>query len=161
MLCPTMAVVAILTASLGFAPAPVFRERPDPKGLIRQMQGTWELNTSVGPGGRRSTLVRIKDNTWTYVFVTNEVESEGTPTEITLGSERDLTTLDLRMRNPDPGVPFVLRGIVKIEGKVLSACYSPAKNAKRPRAFAETQMRVENLRDEVDSPVTMTLRKVR
>ncbi len=160
MLCRSTAAITILAACLGFAPAPVFKARPDSKGLLKQMQGTWELSVTVGPGVRRSTLVRIRDNSWTYVFVTNGVESEGTPTEITLGKDRTLTTLDLSLKNPDPGVPFVLRGILEIEDKLLSVCYSPAKNAKRPTVFSETKMQVETLREEIDSPVTMTLRKL-
>ena len=54
----------------------------------------------------------------------------------------------------------MLRGIIKIEDELLSVCYSPAKNAERPTAFAETKMEVEKLREEIDSPVTMTLRKI-
>ena len=95
--------VALLLVSLGFTPAPVFRERPNPKDLLERLQGTWEVYTTVGPEGRHSMLARIKGDTWTYVFVTNGVESECRPAEIILGTEGDLATIDLRDRHLAPG----------------------------------------------------------
>ena len=162
MLCRTIVAITLFAASLGFAPAPVYRERPAPKDVLRRMQGTWQLNTSAGPGGRRSIWVRIKDDTWTYVFVTNGVESEGSPSRVILGLERGLTTLDLELRHPVPGVtPLVLRGLVKVEGDRLAVCYSPTTNASRPSAFADRAPRVGELADKDISPFTMTLRKLK
>ena len=158
MLRRTTIAVAILVASLGFAPAPVFRERPDPKGLLKRLQGTWELKT---PSGRVSTLARIKDDTWTYIFVTNGVESEGSPTEIILDARGNPVKLDLRLRHPGPGDnPIVLGSILEIEGEVLSVCHSPSIEAKRPTTFAGARPWLGALDDKDTSPCTMTLRKI-
>jgi uncharacterized protein (TIGR03067 family) len=153
------AAVALLVVSLAFAPAPVYRERPDPKGVLKQLQGTWELKT---PPGRVSTLARIKGDTWNYVFVTNGVESEGSPSRIILSLERGLTTLDLELQHPVPGVsPLVLRALVEIEGDRLSVCYSPATNPKRPRTFAGARPWLGVVDDKDISPCTMTFRKLK
>ena len=158
--------VALLIASLSFAPAPVFRERPNTKDMLQRLQGTWDLNVADGPNSRRSTLVRIKGDTWTYVFVTNGVESEGSPSKIILGIERGLTTLDLELRQPGPGVtPHVLRGLVKVEGKLLwvcysGGCYSPSVNDARPSAFAVPWRDGEPV-EKYATSLTVTFRKLK
>ena len=121
-------LMAGVALSLGFAPAPVFRE-PKPSHLLATMQGTWEMTGR--PKGATRIFVRIQKNTWMYVFVTGDVESEGTPSTIVLGNQLGNATIDLKLSTVNRNV---LRAILRMEDDRLTVCHSP-KSGERPTEF--------------------------
>ena len=137
-------LMAGVALSLGFAPAPIFRE-PKPSQLLAAMQGTWEM-TGRHKGGTR-IFVRIQKNTWMYVFVTGDVESKGTPSTIVMGNRLGHATIDLKLSTDNSNV---LRAILRVEGDRLTVCHAP-KTGERPTGFERGGKGVE----------TMTFAKVR
>ena len=168
---PTLGLV-LATSALAFAPAPVFREPPKPKvpDIFAAIQGTWDYrgintnNINANKGRRQSIRVRIRDNTWQYVYIMNGVEREGVKYEIVLDAKQNPPTLDLKSvaranRPAPPGGrvgPFALKGIVKVEGDSLTLCYVRChdQNTARPKQFGENELM------QGEGGVTMTLQRV-
>ena len=129
--------------------------------LLAALQGTWEMTreSDIGHGvWAKDTriFVRVRGKTWTYLFYTGVFESEGTPSEITVGSHGGLLTLDLNLATPGDD-RNVLRGIVKREGDVLTVCHSP-DTGERPGAFSGWSVKKDG---KTIAARTMTFKRVK
>jgi uncharacterized protein (TIGR03067 family) len=66
----TFALALLVTASLGFAPAPVYRpRRGGPEEELKNLQGTWILVSRTRAGRTPSHglfAVDVRDNRWTF-----------------------------------------------------------------------------------------------
>src|SRR4051794_25370739 len=114
----TAFAVAALAACLGFAPAPVYRERP--VSDEKMLQGTWRL-VSLSRHGDQSpaNLVAdmkmvIADGRLSYIYSGPEVA----PRMFTVDPLAKPKRID--MRN---GRGVVLEGIYRLEGDGLTICY--------------------------------------
>jgi uncharacterized protein (TIGR03067 family) len=129
----TLAAVAILAASLGFAPGPVYRERPDE--LLGKMLGKWEAQKAYAHNNVTPILVVGKD---TWAFSCGEVAGVESPTfppwRSVLDSRSRPATIDLRTAD---GSGIWLRGIVKVEGDTLIFfyCVASKNDPTRPTSF--------------------------
>lgn len=135
------------------APAPVYREPPKPKvpPLEAAMQGTWELDQTAllnrRPGRpvavvRRRTLIRIENNTWSYVYDFNGTEREGQKYSMRLDAKQSPAALDILPNQAVDGTVahIVMKGIVKVEGDTLTFSYVH-NNGQRPIQFGAAQGR--------------------
>jgi uncharacterized protein (TIGR03067 family) len=150
-------ILGVLTATVssGFAPAPVYREPPQPKvpDVYALMQGTWEIDQNVIrlKGIKRiQQQIHIQGSTWRYIFDNNGVKTERTRYQIVLAPKASPATLDLKHPNqlvqrrvPLPGGGFglvelvVMKGIVQVDADTLtfSHVYWDQKNTERPKRF--------------------------
>jgi uncharacterized protein (TIGR03067 family) len=146
-----LATIGLATLALGFAPAPLPREKKDNKAPKKSasLDGTWAL-VSLGRGGaakpppRNINLkVRIGNGRWAFV----RREPQAIEYEVVIDANANPKTIDLRR----PGAPMpTIRGIWEVEGDTLRMAYFPAKGAEgRPASFDMAQPRL----------IVMTLRK--
>ena len=162
---------AMAATSSAFAPAPVYREPPKPKipEIVSAIQGTWDYNVNARMAGRggmvRTIRVRIQDDTWQYIYITNGVEREGVKYHIVLDPKQNPPSFDLEQSVVNqPGlalgrnVRVAMKGIVKVEGDTLTFCYVSGynQNTTRPRHFDNNQLMLDGTRAN-----TMTLQRVK
>ena len=157
----SMPLLFLATCAAAFAPAPVYKEPPQParSSLEKAMQGTW-AREHPGRGGMaparamvvRRQHIRIEGTSWkNFLPSPRGGDRVGIPYEMHLDTRRDPPALDLKMA----ASARVMRGIVKVEGDRLIFCYTrSADEADRPKAF--TDIRTEaGLR-----VMTMTLTRI-
>ena len=137
----TVLLLVLLVGSvLGFAPAPVFRERPDDsKAVLRRLQGTWTVSRYEQGGrtvygkGEAYTIVIEKDHL-TYFRALNgsslvkwnsltlKLDPNPTPAEIDLISSHD------------PNI--ILSGVYDLKGDTLRMVYQINTDGKKDREKA-------------------------
>ena len=68
----TLLLVSLVGTTLGFAPAPVFRERPDaPDAALKRLQGTWVVSQYEQDGQTifakgEAFEIKIEKDRWTF-----------------------------------------------------------------------------------------------
>ncbi len=119
---PRTIAAALLAACLGFAPAPVYRERP-PTGLLREMIGRW--------GGDGDVLVITKDR-WVFHRRKGLVDLEW---RMKLDPDQTPATFDIQLVSDAGERAEWVRGIVKVEGDTLTYAFCHISDADRPKSF--------------------------
>lgn len=148
--------ILLAASSSAFAPAPVYREPPKSKvpDLSVAIQGTWEVeqplvnvNVAIVRRGnfirRTPQPIRISGTSWAYIFTNNGVETETTKYRMVLDTKATPPTLDLKhtvlvgvLNGPAVmSEQIVLKGIVRVDGDMLTFCYVPGTSAARPKQF--------------------------
>jgi uncharacterized protein (TIGR03067 family) len=103
-------------AALGFAPAPVFREKPnDPDAVLRRFEGDWRV-VSCRSGGRNVMVgttfrIRVEKDRWRFI--------EGTPAVQPIPFTIALDTLSKPMRIDWRKGGSHLKGIFALSGDRL------------------------------------------
>ena len=125
-------LLAVTAVSLGFAPAPIFRERP-PAGaeaVRRQMEGVWIIESySVGGvvqggPGQKWEKVLITRGTWSQTCRVDGKELNTTPYVIAI-DEKDSSRLDMAYAGAT--APLIW-GVLRLDGDrldVTHATYGP------------------------------------
>ena len=119
---PKTIAVVVLAACLGFAPAPVYRERP-PSGLLREMTGRWETDCDV--------LVVTKDK-WVFHRPNGLVSLEW---RMKFDPDQTPATFDIQLISTAGERAAWVLGIVKVEGDTLTYAYCHVPDAGRPKSF--------------------------
>ena len=124
--------------AFGFAPAPVFRERPDdPETVLRRLQGTWKVpryelagRTAYSKG--EAYTIKIEKDLWTFFRSvdggalskssshTMKLDPKSTPAEIDLIAVHDPT--------------FIFFGVYELKGDTLRFAFRTSTNGKKDRA---------------------------
>ena len=120
----------VVLSSLAFAPAPVYRVKPDKRTDLDKMQGAW-VRVSISINGQRheeavgSTVVIIKGDTMSF----------GSPTD-TWRLTLDATKSPKRIDRPQLGGSLCFLEIYKLEGDSLVLCSRESKSeSDRPAGF--------------------------
>ena len=129
----SLALVLLGIASLGFAPAPVYRERRgSAEDELKNLQGRWLL-VSRTRGGKRVTnhvayAVQISGDRWVLSSKDGTFRSSRT---FSLDVKQSPKHIDMR----SDGVPSTRCCIFQLEGDTLKHAY-PAEKERRPRDFS-------------------------
>jgi uncharacterized protein (TIGR03067 family) len=124
----------LIVLCLGFAPAPVYREKPTTPTGLKALQGKWQLvycrsggepqefavDTTITVNDRRMESVEGKSGMGFAITLDGGVRPAGIDRKIVTGGGEALDG-------------FTFRGIYKIEGDTLTLCSSTA--GKRPEDF--------------------------
>ena len=129
--------VFIVLSSLAFAPAPVYRAKPDRRTDLEKIQGEW-VRVSILTDGKRheeavgSVVPTIKGDTMAF----------GSPNDtwrLTLDATKSPKQFDGRRLESD--MYFV--GVYKLEGDSLVVCWHLSKSeSDRPASFDPAQPNV-------------------
>ena len=130
--------------ALGFAPAPVFRERPDdPEAVLKRLQGTWMVSR-YEQGGQtifakgEAFEIKIEKDRWTFFLsrdglpVTTsssfalKLDTRGSPAEIDIMS--------------DANKMYMLNGVYHLKGDTLTIVYRVNANGNKDRARHLTKL---------------------
>jgi uncharacterized protein (TIGR03067 family) len=125
-------VPLLIVLSLGFAPAPVYRERPDTRADLERMQGEWRMTRYVSDGWSRPK----KDF---FPIGLDGVRLSGVstpPVEVTLDAKANPKRIDMKVSSGR-----TIEGIYRLEGDEVTICWeSPrlapvAHTPRRPKDF--------------------------
>jgi uncharacterized protein (TIGR03067 family) len=147
------AAIVVVATLTGFAPAPKQRppKGPDPKEMLKNIQGTWQIigtaRVQAGGKGRVTTStvqIIIDGTTWQYGYAGRDdvrggvraaIRTTGTSYVISVDTSNTPVKMDLRR----PGAPSpYMRGILTLEGDTLKWCYvfgADTDGAVRPEQF--------------------------
>jgi uncharacterized protein (TIGR03067 family) len=128
----------LLIAALGFAPAPVFRERPDdPVAVLKRLQGTWtvpryELGGRTAYSKGEAYTIEIEKDRWTFFRSVNgsplvklsshtlKLDPKATPAEIDLIATHDPM--------------FIFSGVYELKGDTPKFVFRTDTHGKKNRA---------------------------
>lgn len=116
-------LILVAALSLGFAPAPVYRPKPETMpDHWKILVGTWESDPPV-----KGDTVEISPGRMTY----NQTRAYA----LTLNPDARPAGYDIKgMAGPAAGAAFT--GIYKVEGDTLTLCYNTVTE-RRPVAFGQ------------------------
>lgn len=122
----------LVVMSLGFAPAPVYRARPDKRTDLEKMQGAW-VRVSLTIDGKRheeavgSVVPTINGDTLSFAAPSDKWR-------LTLDATKNPKRLESLQIVPANALGFM--GIYKLEGDRLVVCWRSGKTeADRPTDF--------------------------
>jgi uncharacterized protein (TIGR03067 family) len=131
--------LTVAAVSLGFAPAPIWKERlqPDTERVRSQLEGVWIIESYAfggrvqgGPGQTWEKVV-IKGGTWSQICRVNGRENGTTPYVIALDA-KDPTRLDMAYEGAK--VPL-LYGVFRLDGDRLVVTH--ATSGPRPTSHTD------------------------
>ncbi len=134
----TLLFLLLPIVALGFAPAPVFRERPDdPEVVLRQLQGTWTVpryercaRTVFLMG--EAYIAKIEKDQWTFSISENDGPfTASTSCRLKLNPKASSPEVDI-IGSDDP--PFRFCGVYDLKGDTLKIVFRDNSDGKEGRA---------------------------
>ena len=123
-------------AALGFAPAPVYRERPNgPETILRRLQGSWEItryeynDVSVHPAWVSGYAVVVRDKMTFFRRMGEGRVLEETTFTLRLDPKADSPEIDFVERED-----YVFRGVYELNGGRLKVVFRLNAEGKFGRA---------------------------
>ncbi len=134
----SLLLIGLVGATLGFAPAPVFRERPDdPDAVFRRLQGTWAVSRNEEGGQTRIPMgqaftIKFEKDQWTFLRSEN-----GGPL-----IKSDRHTLKLDPKATPAEIDFIFSatkevrfcGVYELKGDTLRIAFRSTANGTKGRA---------------------------
>ena len=131
----SLLLVGLVGTTFGFAPAPVFRERPDDSAaVLKRLQGTWAVSrseqgrTMLSQGGAHT--IKIEKDVWTYFYAQN----------IGPGTQRFSYSLKIDPKSTPAEIDcirsetYMLNGVYELKGDTLKVVFRRNEGGKKDRA---------------------------